>query len=220
MPTLTLIAEALGTLCDELVFVGGCAAGLLLTDVQATGIRPTDDVDAVAEAATLSRFYAIEAELPKRGFVRDAESGVICRWKHRDSRITFDLMPTDPQVLGFANRWYPEAVRTASTERLAERLNIRLISAPVFVATKLEAFITRGKRDLYSHDLEDILIVVDGRPALPQELRQVSAELRLFVAAELTTLLRQPDFENVLPGLIADGQRTDIVLARLREMTA
>ena len=40
-----LVATALGPLRDELVFVGGCAAGLLMSDPGATPIRATIDVD-------------------------------------------------------------------------------------------------------------------------------------------------------------------------------
>lgn len=144
LPILILVADALGDLCEDLVFVGGCAVGLLLTDPATTGIRPTQDVDAIVEAATLSQFYRVEALLPQKGFVRDAESGVICRWKHLASGARFDLMPTDPEVLGFANRWYPEALETATSAPLNERLHINLISAPAFIATKLEAFSSRG----------------------------------------------------------------------------
>lgn len=40
-----LVATALGPLRDELVFVGGYAAGLLMSDQGATPIRATVDVD-------------------------------------------------------------------------------------------------------------------------------------------------------------------------------
>lgn len=214
------VAEALGELRDELVFVGGCAAGLLVTDAVASGVRPTQDVDAVVEAATLAGFHAVEARLPAHGFARDADSEVICRWKHRASGTTFDLMPTEPGVLGFANRWYPEAVRTALAIVLPGDIRIRLISAPAFIATKLEAFASRGNRDVYSHDLEDILVVVDGRGELAHELRLASTELQAAVRKEVSALLQRRDFENALPGLIADRTRIETVLGRLREIAA
>lgn len=47
-------AEALRPLLDELVFVGGTVAELLVTDRTAPRVRPTDDVDAVAEVASYS----------------------------------------------------------------------------------------------------------------------------------------------------------------------
>lgn len=43
-------------------------------------------------------------------------------------------------------------------------------AAPYFCATKLEAFGGRGKNDyLASHDLEDLITVVDGRPELLED---------------------------------------------------
>jgi len=136
---LLLIADALGDLRDNVVFVGGCTAGLLLTDSAVEGIRPTKDVDAIVEAATLRQYYELESRLPALGFVRDADSEVICRWRHAATGVLFDLMPIDPAILGFSNRWYPEAARTATRERLNDRVEIRRIAAPAFIATKLEA---------------------------------------------------------------------------------
>lgn len=157
---LLLIADALGDLRNNVVFVGGCTAGLLLTDSAAEGIRATKDVDAIVEAATLRQYYELESRLPALGFVRDADSGVICRWRHVASAVLFDLMPIDPAVLGFSNRWYPEAARTATRVRLNERVEIRQIAAPAFIATKLEAFVNRGGGDfLSSHDLEDLSLI-------------------------------------------------------------
>jgi hypothetical protein len=77
------------------------------------------------------------------------------------------LLLTDPVAEGIraTNPWYPEAVKTSTRVRLSDRVEVRVISGPTFVATKLEAFISRGGGDiLSSHDLEDILTVVDGRP--------------------------------------------------------
>ena len=46
-------------------------------------------------------------------------------------------------------------------------LRIRVVTAPYFVATKLEAFRGRGRGDyISSHDLEDLLAVIDGRDVI------------------------------------------------------
>lgn len=218
LPHLEIIAEALGDLREQVVFVGGSTAGLLLTDPLAEGVRPTLDVDAIVQAS-LIQYYQIEADLEQRGFVRDADSGVICRWQHRDSGVVLDLMPTDASVLGFSNNWYGEAIATAQEIALRNGLKIRLVSAPAFVATKLEAFLSRGRGDfLSSHDLEDVLNVVDGRPELSQELAAASLGLRQAVAAIISGLLVNPDFTNCLPGLVADAERAGVVLERLHRM--
>jgi hypothetical protein len=44
LPQLRRIAGALGELREQLVFVGGSVAGLLLTDSLAEGVRATTDV--------------------------------------------------------------------------------------------------------------------------------------------------------------------------------
>jgi predicted nucleotidyltransferase len=139
---------------------------------------------------------------------------------HRESGVLFDLMPVDAEVLGFTNRWYPYAVQTAEPVELAEGVTIRLVTAVAFVATKLEAFVSRGRGDFVSsHDLEDVLNVVDGREQLVSELAAAPTPLREAVAAVFAGLLAHPDFANVLPGLIAEPERAELIQARLESMS-
>ena len=114
LPYLRQVAEALGDLRDQVVFVGGAVAGLLVTDPLADSVRATRDVDAVVNAG-LALFHRIEATVAGCGFVRDVSSDVICLWVHKESGVLFDLMPVHADVLGFSNRWYPYAVETADT---------------------------------------------------------------------------------------------------------
>jgi predicted nucleotidyltransferase len=129
-----LIANVLGPLRERLVFVGGCAAGLLLTDPAAAPARVTYDVDLTVQVAALADYHRLEDEFRALGFTRDLDMEVICRWRYRDLEV--DLMPTDPAILGFANRWYPLVVKTAQSVRLPAGFDIRLITAPAFLATK------------------------------------------------------------------------------------
>src|SRR5690606_2369652 len=92
-----------------------------------------------------------------------------CRWT--GAGAVLDVMPSGPGILSFDNRWYSLAARTAGVVRLPGGPVIRLIAAPAFLATKLEALKDRGKGDyLFSHDLEDIVTVVDGRPSIVEEM--------------------------------------------------
>ena len=59
---LTTVATALGPLRESLVFVGGCATGLLVTNVRAQPIRMTDDVDLVAHVVSQQEFHALERQ--------------------------------------------------------------------------------------------------------------------------------------------------------------
>lgn len=67
-----------------------------------------------------------------------------------------------------------------------------------------------------SHDIEDVLNIVDGREELTGEIAAAPAELRQAVAEVFQGLLSNPDFANVLPGLIAEPERADLVAQRLK----
>lgn len=218
LPHLRRIAEALDDIREQVVFVGGAVAGLLVTDPLADSVRATRDVDAVVNAGW-AMFRRIEQQVAERGFVRDVASEVICRWIHKASGVVFDLMPVQPDVLGFSNRWYPYAVQSATTVDLGNGTAVRLVSAVAFVATKLEAFADRGQGDfLSSHDLEDVLNIVDGREELAGELAAAPSEVRRAVATAFTRLLANRDFSNALPGLISEPERAGLMLQRLRAL--
>ena len=220
LPILTLIAKSLGSLCDSLVFVGGCATGLLLTTPRAQAIRATQDVDVVVHAVSTADYHAMEKAVESRGFKHDlSPEAPICRWVLQG--VALDLMPSQRGILGFHNRWYPLAIETATWVKLPNGMDIRLITAPVFVATKFEAFHGRGDNDyLASHDLEDIITVIDGRPELSQEIDQVDAELRRYLAAEIKALLEDRNFLMALPGHlpgdVASQARLPELIRRLR----
>lgn len=55
------VAEALGDLREQLVFVGGAVAGLLVTDPLSDPVRATKDVDAVVEAERAAYFRLEQA---------------------------------------------------------------------------------------------------------------------------------------------------------------
>lgn len=78
LPYLRRIAEALGDLREQVVFVGGAVAGLLVTDPLADPMRATRDVNAVVNASR-TLFHRIEKAMATRGFARDVSSDVICR---------------------------------------------------------------------------------------------------------------------------------------------
>lgn len=144
---------------------------------------------------------------------------MICRWARKASGVIFDLMPVQPEVLGFSNRWYPYAVESAVPVDLRQGVVIRLVSSMAFVAIKPQAFASRGGSDfLCSHDLEDVLNIVDGREELVSKMRKAPPELRAVVVAAVGQLLADSDFANVLPDLLTEPERAGLVLDRLRAL--
>lgn len=223
LPLLESVVKALGPLCERFVFVGGCAAGLLLTANAGPPVRATRDVDVIVEVLSLVEYHDLERQLERAGFSHDSgKDAPICRWLVGGAML--DVMPTDQTILGFGNRWYDEAIRTASLRTLPSARQVRLIAAPVFVATKLEAFAGRGGGDfMASHDLEDLITVVDGRAELVDEFGAASAELRDYLAKQLRTLLANPRFVDALPAHLpgdrASQARVPVITERLRRMS-
>ena len=106
-PNLDILVQAvdqLGELVDEMVFVGGCATGLLITDKAAPPIRVTKDVDAIVQVMSRGDYYQFSDKLRAQGFSEDnSDNAPICRWKS-EANILLDVMPIDPTVLGFGNQ--------------------------------------------------------------------------------------------------------------------
>jgi hypothetical protein len=219
---LRVAAKLLRPVLEELVFVGGCATGLLISDEAAGEVRPTFDVDAIAEITSYVEYTTFGERLHKLGFSEDASEGApICRWQH--GQIKLDLMPLDEKILGFSNRWYKAAMDSAQEFEIERGLRIRVVTAPYFCATKLEAFRGRGKGDyLASHDLEDLITVVDGRPELLDELRTAPEDVRFYIAGTIGQMLKAPQFIDGLPGYLlpdsASQARISQLLARLKQM--
>lgn len=217
---LTGIAHAMGSLREQVVFVGGCATGLLITQPLVADVRATEDVDAIVEVVSLAAYHALARQLMELDFKQTmADNTPPFRWFWRGMQL--DLVPLDEKVLGFANRWYRPGFEAAQTATLPSGLQLRHLSSPYFMATKLEAFRDRGNSDVYlSHDLEDIITVVDGREELLTELVSAPAEVRAFVATAMQDILRNPIFSNVLPGVVSQPQRAGLVLQRLQQLAS
>ena len=135
-------------LLEQLVFVGGAVAGVLITDPAMPEIRPTQDVDV----------------------------------------------------------------------KLPSGCAIRIVTAPVFLATRLEAFRGRGQGNfLFSHDLEDLMAAVDGRASLLEEWRLSPPELRNDLAAQFLELLNISAFLKGLRASLPPDQASEQRLPDLLE---
>jgi predicted nucleotidyltransferase len=169
-------AQLLRPMLDEVVFVGGSVTGLLITDSAAGDPRATSDVDAIAAITSYPAYVTFGERLRALGFAEDTSDGApLCRWVN--GTTVLDVMPLNEEILGFSNRWYAAAMAAAVRHQLTGDLVVRLVTAPYFIAAKLEAFKGRGNGDFFSHDLEDLINVVDGRETLATEVRAENASI-------------------------------------------
>lgn len=197
---LEIAVQQLDDLVERLVFLGGCATGLLLTDPAAPPIRVTQDVDVITEVATRAQYYQLVEILRSKGFHEDSsEDAPVCRWKSES--VILDVMPTDQDIFGFGSPWYQQTLEGSMAMTLPSGKWIRMITAPYFLACKLAAFDNRGNNDfMMSHDMEDIVAILDGRPELADEIGQAPDELRVHLAERFQALLGNSRFREALPG--------------------
>jgi predicted nucleotidyltransferase len=212
------VAEALGDeLINEMVFVGGCTTGLLVTDEYTKEqIRYTDDVDLIVDVLGYPAWTKLQTQLRDKGFCIDMGEEVMCRMLLGELKV--DFMPFDDNALGFTNKWYKDAVATSQYFQLTSQLIIKLIAPEYFIATKLEAYLGRGNGDsLVSHDIEDILNIFDGREQIVQEINNSSSELQDYISEQLGLLLEDANFEYAIQNLTnGDAGREELIFERIK----
>ena len=205
---LRAVATQLEEWKDKIIFVGGATVSLYASRPLAVTVRATDDVDVVVELISTVEFYKMQERLLELGFKHDTAAPIISRFLYQGLKV--DFMPTDPSVLGFSNLWYVEGVKNSITCSLTERQSIQIFSSPYFIASKMEAFKTRGKGDLFgSHDLEDIIFVLDNRDEIYDELLGANEDVRNYLKKEFSSLLAKELFEEALLGNVEQSDQTE-----------
>lgn len=185
------ISRALVELGDRFAFVGGATVSLY-SDRPNFEVRPTEDVDVIVEILSYADHIQLDAQLRKIGFKNDMSSGVICRYIYGSTIV--DVVPTTADALGFANRWYPEGFNNAIQITLGD-VKVKILTAPYFIATKLEAFKDRGKNDgRTSQDFEDIIFVLENRRVIWDELNKTTGELRKYLQDTFGSLMNKNAF--------------------------
>ncbi len=176
-------------------------------------------MDVIVEIASRHDYHLLAEKLRRLGLKEDTREGApLCRWLYR--RVAVDVMPTDSAILGFSNRWYGDAMRSATPVRLPGGAEIQLVAAPYFLATKLEAFHGRGRGDyIISHDLEDLIAVVDGRATISEEVQAAPEALQAYLAEAFAHLLANDTFQDAIPGYLpgdaANQARVPTLLERM-----
>lgn len=216
------VAEALGNdLREQLIFVGGCSTALLVTDEVTLGdIRTTDDVDLIVHLTGPPHWMQLQERLREQGFSVSGEDDLMCRMRLGELKV--DFMPIDGTLLGYTNQWYEKGAATAVTYTLPSGVQIKYLNAALFIATKFEAYNGRGRNDpLWSHDLEDVLLIIDGREESLAEVDAADQDVRTYISEQLSALREHPDFDNFLHGNTKGPEgRVEIIKERIAALIA
>lgn len=215
-----VVANALGALNEKVVFIGGATISLY-PDRSVFEVRPTDDVDVIIEVLNYQNRTELEAKLRSIGFSHDIESGIICRYHIQG--IIVDIMPTNDPSIGFSNKWYPEGFNQAINYEIDESCTVKILSAPYFIATKLEAFKGRGKSyGRTSKDFEDIVYVLENRQGIWEEMNNAGEDIKAYLRSEFLNLLNNPDIFEWIDGHVERGSppATYFILDKLKQFIA
>lgn len=211
---MTVIEESICKLQDKLqgvpkkfAFLGGSVLSLLITDRTVDAIRVTKDIDIMMGIKSRKEYHRIDEMLESLGFKHDTrEDAPICRWIY--DGITVDVLPIQEDVLGWNSKWFDSALDNAEIMTIAGK-PVRIISAPYFVALKIEAFEDRGKGDfLMSTDFEDVICLFNGRSTIVDEI-SASATLRDGLSKRFKEYLKSSDFEDAVEGFVQTERNPD-----------
>ena len=216
-------AAGLGPLCGKMAFLGGAAMVLWITEPGAPPLRPTKDVDVIVEVGSTIGYYSLGEQLRERRFEENPDARQFCGWRHLDTGLELDVMPTDAAILGFANDWYPAALEAALEHTLPSGAVIRAVPPPYLLATKIEAFRGRGNGDyLGSRDFGDIIVLIDGRPELIDEIKNAASALRQYLAKQFHEMRKDFAFESGIAGALlpdrASQERAPLVQERIQQI--
>lgn len=206
---LEAVAHGLGDILDQFVFVGGTVVELYSSSETYQEARETDDVDCVVEVAGLASYYILEEKLRKLGFNDDMdEDAPICRKLYKGIKV--DIMPTDEHILQFTNKWYKEGYLNAENYALSNEKHIKILTAPYFIASKLEAFFSPYRKynlDVYaSHDFEDIVYILDNCENIVALIENSNNTVKTYIQQQFDYLLKNKPIIYALNGILRDDE--------------
>lgn len=193
--TVAEVAKALLELKEQMVFIGGAVVGLYADDPAADQVRPTTDIDLTINLLNYSNWVQMEERLAQLGFYPDPKGHAICSYLY--NKIPVDIMPAEDSHLGQSNRWYRIGFEDLWHAKALDE-DIRILSAPVYLATKFEAFNNRGGDYRTSHDFEDIIYVLDNRATIVAEVKDSQPDVKAFLQEEFRKILKNPQMEEIL----------------------
>ena len=214
------IAEAMQDLNERLVYVGGAMAGLYATDPTATEPRTTMDVDCVVNSTSYGDHAAFEDMLRAKHFQNDqTPNAPLCRWTFNGEIV--DVMSMDENVLSFGNPWYRPGFNKREPYTLPSGRTIYRLSATYYIATKVDALLSRGGNDWRgAKDFEDIIYVLNYCTDFFDRFKMEDAQVQAYVSEQIAAMIKRPNIAEEIECAISsdDIERTDMVLETMKSI--
>jgi hypothetical protein len=218
------IAKALGALNEKVIFVGGAVMELYADNPEISDVRPTKDVDCVADIhiKTYNDYSEFESKLRKLGFIDDTSpKAPIGRKIYKG--IEVDFTPINPEILGFGNIWYEDGFGNKIEKTLPAGTKIFILPVEYYVATKFEAMNSRGGTDIRgSHDWEDIVYILDNNGHFIVNFKRCSNLILVeYLKSNFSNLLNEKNIREIIYSALSYGaeeEHIDKIFETLKEI--
>lgn len=189
------IASTLGELNDDVIYVGGAVVSLYVTDEGAEQPRPTKDIDISVQISTYSQMNILRERLATKKIYPVPTETVMYRYSYED--ILIDFIPYEETPLGPTNRWLKPGFEKAYPVKIGDA-EIKILPVSLFLATKWEAYKSRGGDPRLSHDFEDIIYIVDNNLNLVDDVILAEKEVQRFLQGMSEEILSHSSLNEII----------------------
>jgi len=212
------VAISLEELNDDVIYVGGAVVSLYVTDEGAEQPRPTKDIDISVQISTYSQMDELREKLALKKIYPAPSEKIMYRYSYED--ILIDFIPFEETILGPTNSWLKPGFETAYPVNIGE-IEIKILPVSLFLATKWEAYKSRGNDPRTSHDFEDIIYIVDNNLEVVEDIRNANKDVQNFLKEMSTEILNHNSRNEIIECHInpfSANERREIVIAKLNEI--
>ncbi len=222
-PTINLkvvekVALALEEINEQVIFVGGAVVTLYVTDEGAEQPRPTKDIDISVQISNYSQMDELRLRLASKRIYPAPQEKVMYRYSHEE--ILIDFIPFEETPLGPTNSWLKPGFKKANLVKIGTA-EIKILPVSLFLATKWEAFKSRGNDPRTSSDFEDIIFIIDNNLEVVIDIKNAAADVIQFLREMSWEILNHPSRNEIIECHINPffiGERRDIVIRKLEEI--
>jgi len=198
------VALALEELNQEVIYVGGAIVSLYVTDEGAEQARPTKDIDISVQISTYAQMEELREKLATKKIYPAPTETVIYRYTYDE--ILIDFIPWDKTPLGPTNSWLKPGFEKAYPIKIGT-VEIHILPVSLFLATKWEAFKSRGNDPRMSHDFEDIIYIIDNNINLIEDVKNAEEDVQVFL-------------KEMSNHILAHSSRNEIIECHINPYTA
>jgi predicted nucleotidyltransferase len=212
------VAIALEELNKDVIYVGGAVVSLYVTDEGAEQPRPTKDIDISVQISTYEQMNELREKLALKKIYPATFEKVMYRYSFED--VLIDFIPFEETSLGPTNSWLKPGFEKSYPVNIGD-LEIKILPVSLFLATKWEAFKSRGRNPRTSHDFEDIIYIMDNNKEVVEDVRNANKDVQDFLKQMSNEILNHPSRNEIIECHInpfSVDERREIVIEKLNEI--